>query len=461
MAHAGPPVRLQTFPRTPAERLSAALARFASMSAAGGVVLVAVTVVAMVWANSPWATTYEWLFHELYLVVRLGEFGWKASVVHWINDLLMAVFFFFVGLEIKREVLFGELRSMKRAALPLFGAAGGMAVPGAIYAIVNLGGDGLHGWGIPTATDIAFALGIMALLGSRVPAGLKLFLTTLAVADDLGALLVIAVFYTESPSVANLFLAMGALAVMFAMNRLGVRSALPYVLAGGVVWWFIHNSGVHATIAGVLTAMSIPSDARTKVGAVAHFVRETAGELERTSHAASPMLSGNQQAQVDGIQDACTQAQSPLQRLEHKLVPWVGFFIVPLFALANAGVPLSTGDTPLAAVVSSRECLGVALGLIIGKPVGILVASFAAVRLGAASLPSGVTMHHVHGAAWLGGIGFTMSLFIANLAFVRGGEVNTAQLNAAKVGILAGSTVAAVVGLLVLRRATRPRPDGN
>ena len=460
MAHDTPKIRLRTSSKTAADRVSLAFGRFASLSAAGGVLLVGVAAVAMIWANSAWAQSYVWLFQELHLNVKLGVFGWDAPLLLWINDLLMAVFFFMVGLEIKREVLFGELSSLKRASLPLIAAAGGMAVPGLIYAAVNRGGDGMHGWGIPTATDIAFALGVMGLLGSRVPPGLKVFLTTLAVADDLGALLVIALFYTESPSVTNLLIAFAALGVMFIMNKSGVRWPVLYLLVGGVVWWFIHHSGVHATIAGVLTAMAIPSKSREDIRSFAVFTRDAAETLVASSSAtasASPLLSGDQHAYISGIEDACEKAQNPVQRLEHGLVPWVSFLIVPIFALANAGVPLSTGDTPVSALLSSKECVGVALGLVIGKPVGIFVASLLAVKLGLGVLPSGVTFRHIHGAAWLGGIGFTMSLFIASLAFVRDGAVNIDQLNAAKMGILGGSSVAAVVGLAVLALACRRR----
>jgi NhaA family Na+:H+ antiporter len=458
VAHDIQKIRLRTASKTAADRISLAFGRFTSLSAAGGVLLVGVAAVAMIWANSPWAESYVWLFQKLHLNVKLGGFGWDAPLLLWINDLLMAVFFFMVGLEIKREVLFGELSSLKRASLPLIAAVGGMAVPGLIYAAVNRGGEGMHGWGIPTATDIAFALGVMGLLGSRVPVGLKVFLTTLAVADDLGALMVIALFYTESPSVLNMLIAFGGLAVMVIMNRSGVRWPVLYLMAGAVVWWFVHHSGVHATIAGVLTAMTIPSKSREDIRSFALFARDAADTLAASSKATpSPLLSGDQQAYISGIEDACEKAQNPVQRLEHSLVPWVSFLIVPIFALANAGVPLSTGDTPVSALLSSKECVGVVLGLVIGKPVGIFVASVLAVKLGLGVLPSGVTFRHIHGAAWLGGIGFTMSLFIASLAFVKGGEVNPDQLNAAKIGILGGSSVAAVVGMAVLALACRRR----
>lgn len=427
--------------------------RFAAFSAAGGVVLIAVTVFAMAWANSPWADSYSRFFNLIPLRITLGDFGWTASVQYWINDALMVVFFFMIGLEIKREVLFGELSSVKRAALPLIAAVGGMAVPGTIYALINRSGDGMHGWGVPTATDIAFALGVMTLLGSRVPAGLKVFLTTLAVADDLGALIVIALFYTDSPSIVNILIAIAAIAVMYIMNKTGVRSAPLYLLVGAVVWWFIHHSGVHATIAGVLTAMTIPSDSRIKIDVFARYTSSTANDIGAAA-ASSDLLESDTQAKISSIEDVCERAQSPMQRLEHGLVPWCGFFIIPIFALANAGVPLSTGGVALTDIVTYPEYLGVALGLVIGKPLGIFLASYIAVKLGLGALPSGVNFKHIHGAAWLGGIGFTMSLFIAGLAFKTGDDTAIIQLNAAKLGILSGSTAAAIVGLIILTLAT-------
>jgi NhaA family Na+:H+ antiporter len=420
----------------------------------------------MVWANSGFADSYEELFHHTKLSVELGSLSWKKDLVHWINDLLMSVFFFLIGLEIKREVLFGQLSHIRRAALPLIAAAGGMAVPGLIYTLINVGGDGMHGWGVPTATDIAFALGIMGLLGSRVPIGLKVFLTTLAIADDLGALLVIAIFYSDELQYAQLAFAGIALVVMFILNRFGVRSALPYIVCGGFCWWFIYHSGVHATISGVLAAITIPSSRRADMDVFADFVISSAERLkqvdpERASDAAAPLLQGHEQDITAAINDATNKAQNPLQKFENMLLPWVNFAIVPIFALANAGVPLwSRGDVQNAGpgiiqLLTSKECLGIFFGLVLGKPIGVMAASFLAVKTGLGELPAGVAWRHVHGAAWLAGIGFTMSLFIGNLAFSRGGAVNTEQVTEAKLGILGGSLVASCIGLAVLARATR------
>jgi len=458
MSNTAPPRRIESRP-VPADRLKRPIFRFMAFAAAGGIVLLTVTLIALVWANSPAADSYHRIFERTQWSLMFGGFGWTAPALHWINDLLMAVFFFYIGLEIKRETLVGELRSLRKAAVPLFAAAGGMLVPAGIYALFNHSTDGAHGWGIPMATDIAFALGILALLGSRVPIGLKVFLTTLAVADDLGALIVIAVFYTDSPSLANLGLAFLALGAMFLMNRLGVRQPLYYLIAGGVVWWFIHHSGIHATIGGVLTALAIPVKRGVHAPQFATFVKQSAEDFDRSGiPGQNRILSPEQHSIVQGIEDACDKVQSPLQSLEHSLAPWVAFLIVPLFALANAGVA-PAGSEGLWASATSRESIGIVLGLIIGKPLGIMLACFIAVKAGFGALPERTTWAMLHGAAWLAGIGFTMSLFIASLAF-KGNpdsvERAASQLANAKIGVLAGSTIAATVGLLLLWYALKP-----
>jgi NhaA family Na+:H+ antiporter len=372
------------------------------------VLLLACTAVALLWANSPWAGTYSRLW-EARLTAGAPGFGLRLSLHHWVNDGLMSVFFLLVGLEIKRELVAGELASRRSAALPLAAAIGGMLVPAALYAVVNAGGPGAAGWGVPMATDIAFALGTLALLGDRVPTALRIFLTALAIADDLGAVLVIAFFYAGALDWAAVGGAAVALAVLIMLNRAGSRRPLTYVLLGVALWLFVRASGIHATIAGVLLAFTIP--ART------------------------------------GPDDDTFVARSPLQRLELALQGPVAFIVLPLFALANAGVPF-TGS--LGVVLHSPVALGVALGLILGKPLGITLASYLAVRSGVAQLPTGVTWPRLHGAAWLGGIGFTMSLFIAGLAFP-----GPAMLGAAKFGILGGSVCAGVIGYVLMRRATR------
>jgi len=432
-----------------AARLTAPFVRFAQLGAASGILLLLCAVAALVLANSPLAPAYR---HATHLEVGLafGTFDVTKPAEWWINDALMALFFFVVGLEIKREVLIGQLRSPRAAALPVFAAVGGMLVPGLIYAALNLGHPTVRGWGIPTATDIAFALGVLALLGDRVPAGLRIFLASLAIADDIGALIVIALFYTEKLQPGFLGLAGLMLAVMVAFNLAGVRRPWLYLLVGAPLWWFVYQSGVHATIAGVLAAFAIPATARVDRYSFTSFTRRAldAIEHEESSLRSSP----TQQAAVQGIEDACQKVQTPMQSFEHALIPWVSFLIVPLFALANAGVTIGGGLTD---ALLARDTLGIILGLVLGKPLGITLCALLAVKAGVAALPAGVSLKMVHAAAWIAGIGFTMSLFIANLAFPA--ATHAVNLDHAKIGVLAGSTIAGVVGLALLRHATKRR----
>ena len=424
--------------------------QFTQAASGGGIALLAATAIALAWANSPWAASYHHLW-ETPVTIGAPGFGLTESLHHWINDGLMAVFFFLVGLEIKRELLVGELSSARQAALPIAAAVGGMVVPAAIYAAINAGGPGAAGWGIPMATDIAFALGVLALLGDRVPLGLKVFLAALAIVDDLGAVLVIALFYTASISWAALGVAALVLAALLTINRAEVRHPAPYVVLGLVLWVAFLKSGVHATIAGVLLAMTIP--ARTRLDR-AEFGARLRAQLDAFEHACGDgdgdAAYGVQQEVLEELEDACEGAQTPLMRIEHALHGVVSYGIMPLFALANAGVPLG-GAPPGGGAIA----LGVLLGLVVGKPLGIGLAAWLAVRSGRALLPTGVTWRHVHGAAWLGGIGFTMSLFIGGLAFA-----DEAQLGAAKLGILGASALAGLGGWLLLRGAgaTAPLP---
>lgn len=418
---------------------------FAARETSGGILLLACTVTALVWANSPWAHHYTALWHTPF-TVGLGNLNLSKELHFWVNDALMAVFFFVVGLEIKRELLAGELASPRQAALPILAALGGVVVPALLYTALNAGGPGARGWGIPMATDIAFAIGVMALLGDRIPLGLKVFLTALAIVDDIAAVLVIAVFYTANLAWGALGVAAFCLLLALVANRLGVRHPLPYALIGAVLWITVLQSGIHATIAGVLLAFMIPS--RTAINQ-RDFLRHGRAVLDHfeTASLTEPMdiLSDiEQQIAVDALEDACEKVQPPLHRIEHALHPWVTFLIMPLFALANAGVSLS-GD--LGKVIAQPITLGVVLGLVLGKPIGVTLASWLAVRLGWASLPENVSWKHIHGAGWLAGIGFTMSLFMTGLALT-----DDAHLTAAKVGILIASVCAGVVGSVILLR---------
>jgi NhaA family Na+:H+ antiporter len=429
-------------------RLVLPFQEFFRAESASGIVLLACAAAALIWANSPWAESYFQLW-ETHLVVGGGPIQLDYSLHYWINDGLMAVFFFMVGLEIKREVLVGELASPKQAALPIAAAIGGMVVPALVFVVFNAGTPELRGWGIPMATDIAFALGILALLGSRAPSGLKIFLAALAIVDDLGAVMVIALFYSEGIKWTMLGLAGIAFILMLGANRGGVRRPIIYLGLGVILWYFFLKSGVHATIAGVLGAIAIP--ARTKinvpdfVGAARDYLQhiESDGLRPDPAHPLTP----RQEAALERLEEAAESVQSPLLSIEHAIVPWVAYGIMPLFALANAGVAL---EPEVIEGVTSPVVLGIALGLVIGKPIGIGAFSWLAVRLGLAGLPAGVRGMHFLGVGLLAGVGFTMSLFIAGLAY--GGPT----LELAKVGILLASTVAGIAGYLILRMRGNP-----
>ncbi len=438
--------------------------RFMRFEAAGGIMLLVATAIALVWANSRYAQSYLDLWHHTKFTVGLGGFQLSKDLVHWINDLLMAVFFLVVGLEIKREMLVGELASPKRAAVPIIAAIGGMAVPGAIYAAFNLGQPSLRGWGIPMATDIAFALGVLAILGRRVPLSLRVFLASLAIIDDLGALLVIAIFYTDDINTTYLLIAIALVVVLAGHNAVGVRRAHPYALIGLLVWYALYKSGVHSTIAGVLVAMTIP--ARTRINGQ-EFLDATRRRLDHFENAGdhdeSVVTNVEQQADLTVIETLCQHAQTPLQRLEHSLVPWVSFLIVPIFALANAGVAFASGGAhgeaggepahSITAGLTGGVGLGIAAGLILGKPIGIGLATWLALRSGIGTLPSDITRRHLLGMACLAGIGFTMSLFIAQLAFADPGD-----LAAAKIAVLGASAIAGAIGFTILRTGA-PAPE--
>ncbi len=433
---------------TLAERAVAQVRRVTHAATAGGLALLACAAIAMVWANSPWAHSYHALW-ATELTMGIGPLSARISLHHAINDGLMAVFFFLVGLEIKREILVGELSSARQAALPVAAAVGGMVVPALLFASLNLGGEGVRGWGIPMATDIAFALGALALLGSRIPASLRVFLSALAIADDLGAVLVIALFYTAAVSWGALAAAAALLVLSVGANAAGVRAAWAYALIGLALWVAVLLSGVHATVAGVLLALTIPSRTRIDERAFLSGARAALADFHDARDPELTVLSSHaHQVALRRLETLTEQAQAPLARLEHGLHGPVTFGIMPLFALANAGVSLSGSG----GLLTSSVAAGVLVGLLLGKPLGILLASWGAVRSGVASLPAGVSWRMLHGVSWLGGIGFTMSLFIAGLAF----DAHPALLTAAKLGILLASVLAGAVGFALLRRTASP-----
>jgi NhaA family Na+:H+ antiporter len=408
--------------------------------------LLLASVSAVYWANSFLAGPYHH-FLEAEFAVGLGRWEISHSLHHWINDGLMTIFFFTVGLEIKREVLVGELASVKKAMLPVAAALGGMLIPGAIYMAFNYGTEYAGGWGIPMATDIAFSLGAVALFGRGLPVGLRIFLAAFAIADDLGAVLVIAVFYTQDISWHFIVLGAHFLLALGLLNLLSVRSLILYGLLGFGAWLAAMGSGVHPTIAGVLVALTIPAQGKYNT---LHFVKRVHYIMENfqcqeqsCDHRHAILFNQGHLNAVQSLEMACHHVETPLQRLEHAFHPWVAFLILPLFAFANAG--LTFGGMTVGSAVSHPVTLGIALGLFVGKPLGILCFSFLAVRLGLAELPESVRWSHILGAGMLGGIGFTMSLFISGLAFT-----DAALLNYSKLGILSGSIFAIVAGALFL-----------
>ncbi len=414
---------------------------FASLAASGGIVLLVCTLIALVWRNSPLGDSYV-QFWETELAITLGAWTLSESLLHWINDGLMVVFFFVVGLEIKREVLTGELASPRRAALPVAGAIGGMVFPAALYLLFNAGSPAEPGWGIPMATDIAFTLGILTMLGGRIPFALKVFFTALAIADDLGAILIIAIFYTSEISVISLGIAAAFLIGLIVLNRARVYSPLPYALLGVGLWLAFLQSGVHPTVAGVLLAITIPTrspaNMRTMLAQVITLLQGFELPVQWREQ-----VDSRRQAAVSTLEEITERMQSPAQRLEDTLTPWTTYLILPIFALANAGVvidpdSLSTLTTPLS--------LGIILGLVIGKPLGITLLTAGSVKLGLASVPGGTNWRQFFSASVLAGIGFTMSLFISSAAF----QSEPQLLETAKLAILVASIAAAALGSSML-----------
>jgi len=419
--------------------------RFLHSEVAGSVVLLACTILALVWANSPAAASYEELT-QTYVGISWGDHAFKLSLQHWINDLLMAVFFFVVGLEIKREMVLGELSSFKQAILPVTAAIGGMVVPAAIYLMFNASGEGQSGWGIPMATDIAFALGILAIFGKRVPLGLKVFLTALAIADDMGAVLVIALFYTEKVSVSALVVAAVFLFLLLAASKANVRRIGVYVVLILGVWLAVFASGVHATVAGILVAMAVPVRARLDPHQFVEMLKASWSKLEKSTLTQESMVSNNEQYEaLRTIDLAATDMLPPGLVLERYLHLGQAFLILPLFAFFNAGVRI---DGDIFEVLANPISLGIVLGLVLGKQIGVFLFSWLAIKSGRAALPSGVTWGQIWGASCSAGVGFTMSLFISELAF-KSPEI----VSEAKIGILAASLVAGVLGYLVLSKA--------
>ena len=451
-------------PRYPLEalfgRVLSPFESFLRRTSTGGIVLIATTLIALGLATAIGDEALQRFWESPFSISAGDRFKLELTWRHWVNDGLMALFFLLVGLELKREILVGELSSLRDSALPVAAALGGMIVPALIYAAFNAGTPTASGWGIPMATDIAFAIGILVLLASRIPRNLIIFLTALAIADDLGAVLVIAIFYTADLDVKALVTALILFAALVLLNRGGIRHPLPYALVGVLLWLAVHASGVHATLAGILLALAIP--ARPAYSPVQFEQRIEELHAAFRAHrldvdTPDDPLSNQRMASIaEAMKHSAEAVQSPLQRIEHSLTPWVTFVVLPIFALANAGIDLRA--VAWAEALTNNVTQGVLAGLVLGKFAGISSFSWFAVRLGLARLPAGVEWRHLLGAAWLGGIGFTMSLFIAQLAFR-----DPALVAQAKLGILLASATSAAIGLawLLCAGSSRERRGGS
>jgi Na+:H+ antiporter, NhaA family len=438
MAHSNDVRDSLSMPTEPVHRLTAPVIRFLHVQSASGVVLLLATVTALVLANST-ATEAVHHFWMTTIGFTVGEFSLEMSLEHWINDALMAVFFFVVGLEVKREIVLGELRELRKAALPIAAALGGMLAPALIYFSLQRGMPGESGWGIPMATDIAFVVGCMAVLGERVPHGLRVMLLSLAIVDDIGAILVIAFAYSSDLSTDWLLAALVGLILVHLTARVGVRGFFPYVVLGAFVWLAVYKSGIHATIAGVALGLMTPARNYINRGLFGEMLEQLREVFQGEDDEAL-----TDAERVRRFQWAARETLSPLGYLEATLHPWVAFVIMPVFALANAGVAFEV------AKLSDPVAIAVALGLLVGKPIGILAFCFLSVRAKVAALPSGVSWGMIAAGGLLSGIGFTMALFIANLA------LDPALLSAGKIGVLCASAAAAVLGMALFLLLPRP-----
>lgn len=433
---------------TPAEKwITNPINRFVNKSTSGGIVLFLAAVIAIFMANSPWAEQYMSFWDDNMIAIGFNDaFYLNHSLKEWVNDGLMAIFFFVVGLELKRELSTGELSSPKKAMLPIIAAIGGMVFPALMYAIFNAGTDASHGWGIPMATDIAFALGVLYLLGDKVPVSLKVFLTALAITDDLGAVMVIAVFYTSDLSLINLGLGLGFFGLLIISNLIGIKNTIYYAVVGiGGIWLAFLLSGVHATIAAVLAAFAIPSTARVNEGYFVHKMNE----LKNKFRAIDPKdkvanLTAEQMHIVEDMQKLSKDALPPSIRLEHSMHSFVSFIVMPIFALANAAIPISLGEGGAISYVT----IGVALGLLVGKVIGVSGLTALLIKLKVVDKPEGMTYTNLLGIGFLAAIGFTMSLFVTELAFDV--NVHPEFPGQAKLGILIASGLGGIVGFVLL-----------
>jgi len=428
----------------PVEQALYSIQKFIRSQVVGSIILLICAIVALIWANSPFAPVYHQIW-ETVLSITLGDEILSLTLHQWVNEGLMMSFFLLVGLEIKQQILVGELSSFRQALFPVSAALGGMIFPALIFALFNIGTDGISGWGIPMSTDIAFALGILALLGKRIPISLKVFLAALAIADDLGAILVIALFYTDQIVISGLVIAFGFWMILFILSRLGIYNPIIYFMLAMGVWFGFATSGIHATIGGVLVALVIPARSLIDPNRFLDVVYEKLPKLENANQDNRGILSEHQKTEaVIAIEEAIRDVEPPLVQVEHSLQPWVTFVVMPMFALSNAGVTI-TGN--IIETITHPVSLGVIFGLIVGKQVGITLFSYLMVRLGLSQLPDGLTWRHIHGVSMLAGIGFTVSLFVTELAYAT----NHHMADNAKVGILIASFIAGSLGFYLLK----------
>ena len=419
--------------------------KFVKIESFSGILLLTATIIALVWANSPIGDSYHSIWQYKIGFTTEGLELTKPLIL-WINDGLMAVFFFLIGLEIKREILIGELNSVKKIAFPLVGAFGGMLAPVLLYLVLNQNPETVKGWGIPMATDIAFSLAILKLLGNRVPLSLKLFLTAFAIVDDIGAVLVIAIFYSASIKVGLLLAALILLGILYFMSFKGYYSKYLLILFGIIIWILFLKSGIHPTIAGILLAFSVPVRQKIDTPTFIDNLLKITNNIKQAEICEKPILSKDQIEQIDDLEDWTNKYQSPLQHLEHKLHDWVAYFIIPVFALANAGV-LINSDIDLDTIL----IMNIIICLVLGNSVGISSVILLAKKVKLIEVSEGINNRHILGVSFLAGIGFTMAIFIANLAFFNSPE----YIDSAKIGILIGSLISALIGYTILRLKIR------
>ncbi|WP_434036092.1 Na+/H+ antiporter NhaA [Formosa sp. 4Alg 33] len=417
------------------------ITKFVKVESFGGILLFSAAVIALLWANSPFSDSYVSLWNYE-LGFEIGNFHISKNLLHWINDGLMVIFFFLIGLEIKREILIGELNSLKKASLPIFAALGGVFVPIGIYLALNTNPETHAGWGIPMATDIAFSLAIIQLLGKRVPLALKIFLTAFAIVDDLVAVLAIAVFYSNNIDWALILYSFIPLGVLFFLGWKGFYHKIIYFTLAVVIWFLFLKSGIHPTIAGILIALTIPIQRKTELSVDMNQLESITNRLLKKRTSDSPILTHTQINLIDDLQAWTSRVQSPLQHLEHIFHGWVAYFIMPIFALSNAGIVFGASDH-----LDFDLASHIAIALIIGKCVGVVAFSYLAVKLGVAAFPDKVRFKHILGTGFLAGVGFTMSIFVSNLAF----HGSLLYQDSAKVGILIGSSIAGLIGYFVLK----------